>query len=140
MTSLMNNKPDCPRFPEVCHHSIWWMILFCVASPSLESFEDLTEESKKMAWSNMNKLALQSCHKIHKEWVTVEFLTYVIVCLKVKISIGFLMYISPCYFGSSEQLQALLWPSVGIPSSRLLKVRNSLFIHLFSLICLDRFP
>ncbi|RXN06086.1 FAN protein [Labeo rohita] len=40
------------------------------ASPSLESFEDLTEESKKMAWSNMNKLALQSCHKIHKEAVT----------------------------------------------------------------------
>uniref|UniRef100_A0A8C1M1A2 Neutral sphingomyelinase (N-SMase) activation associated factor n=1 Tax=Cyprinus carpio TaxID=7962 RepID=A0A8C1M1A2_CYPCA len=36
-------------------------------SPSMESFEDLTEESKKMAWSNMNKLALQSCHKIHKE-------------------------------------------------------------------------
>uniref|UniRef100_A0A673KQN5 Protein FAN-like n=1 Tax=Sinocyclocheilus rhinocerous TaxID=307959 RepID=A0A673KQN5_9TELE len=40
------------------------------ASPSMESFEDLTEESKKMAWSNMNKLALQSCHKIHKEAVT----------------------------------------------------------------------
>uniref|UniRef100_A0A9J8CXI3 Neutral sphingomyelinase (N-SMase) activation associated factor n=1 Tax=Cyprinus carpio carpio TaxID=630221 RepID=A0A9J8CXI3_CYPCA len=39
-------------------------------SPSMESFEDLTEESKKMAWSNMNKLALQSCHKIHKEAVT----------------------------------------------------------------------
>uniref|UniRef100_A0A8C2BEP5 Neutral sphingomyelinase (N-SMase) activation associated factor n=1 Tax=Cyprinus carpio TaxID=7962 RepID=A0A8C2BEP5_CYPCA len=36
-------------------------------SPSMESFEDLTEESKKMAWSNMNKLALQSCHKIHKD-------------------------------------------------------------------------
>ncbi|KAI2662277.1 Protein FAN [Labeo rohita] len=34
----------------------------------LESFEDLTEESKKMAWSNMNKLALQSCHKIHKDY------------------------------------------------------------------------
>uniref|UniRef100_A0A8C2FTQ3 Neutral sphingomyelinase (N-SMase) activation associated factor n=1 Tax=Cyprinus carpio TaxID=7962 RepID=A0A8C2FTQ3_CYPCA len=30
-------------------------------SPSMESFEDLTEESKKMAWSNMNKLALSSC-------------------------------------------------------------------------------
>uniref|UniRef100_A0A671K9I4 Neutral sphingomyelinase (N-SMase) activation associated factor n=1 Tax=Sinocyclocheilus anshuiensis TaxID=1608454 RepID=A0A671K9I4_9TELE len=39
-------------------------------SPSMESFEDLTEESKKMAWSNMNKLALQSRHKIHKEAVT----------------------------------------------------------------------
>ncbi|ROL48319.1 Protein FAN [Anabarilius grahami] len=40
------------------------------ASPSMESFEDLTEESKKMAWSNMNKLVSQSCHKIHKEAVT----------------------------------------------------------------------
>uniref|UniRef100_A0A673FUY0 Neutral sphingomyelinase (N-SMase) activation associated factor n=1 Tax=Sinocyclocheilus rhinocerous TaxID=307959 RepID=A0A673FUY0_9TELE len=40
------------------------------SSPSMESFEDLTEESKKMAWSNMNKLALQSRHKIHKEAVT----------------------------------------------------------------------
>uniref|UniRef100_A0A673G2V3 Neutral sphingomyelinase (N-SMase) activation associated factor n=1 Tax=Sinocyclocheilus rhinocerous TaxID=307959 RepID=A0A673G2V3_9TELE len=37
------------------------------SSPSMESFEDLTEESKKMAWSNMNKLALQSRHKIHKD-------------------------------------------------------------------------
>uniref|UniRef100_A0A673G095 Neutral sphingomyelinase (N-SMase) activation associated factor n=1 Tax=Sinocyclocheilus rhinocerous TaxID=307959 RepID=A0A673G095_9TELE len=33
------------------------------SSPSMESFEDLTEESKKMAWSNMNKLALQSLSK-----------------------------------------------------------------------------
>ncbi|KAL7880024.1 hypothetical protein SRHO_G00022780 [Serrasalmus rhombeus] len=40
------------------------------ASPSLDSFEDLTEESKTLAWSNMNKLALQSSHKIHKEVVT----------------------------------------------------------------------
>uniref|UniRef100_A0A4W4DVK5 Neutral sphingomyelinase (N-SMase) activation associated factor n=1 Tax=Electrophorus electricus TaxID=8005 RepID=A0A4W4DVK5_ELEEL len=39
-------------------------------SPSMESFEDLTEESKKLAWSNMNKLSLQSSHKIHKEAVT----------------------------------------------------------------------
>ncbi|XP_076828575.1 protein FAN [Brachyhypopomus gauderio] len=39
-------------------------------SPSMESFEDLTEESKKLAWSNMNKLTLQSSHKIHKEAVT----------------------------------------------------------------------
>lgn len=39
-------------------------------SPSMESFEDLTEESKTLAWSNMNKLALQSSHKIHKEPVT----------------------------------------------------------------------
>ncbi|XP_036452329.1 protein FAN isoform X2 [Colossoma macropomum] len=40
------------------------------ASPSLDSFEDLTEESKTLAWSNMNKLTLQSSHKIHKEAVT----------------------------------------------------------------------
>ncbi|KAG5268463.1 hypothetical protein AALO_G00212870 [Alosa alosa] len=40
-------------------------------SPSEDSsFEDLTEESKKMAWSNMSKLSLQSSHKIHKEAVT----------------------------------------------------------------------
>ncbi|KAM9500481.1 protein FAN isoform 2-T2 [Clarias gariepinus] len=39
-------------------------------SPSMESFEDLTEESKTLAWSNMNKLTLQSSHKIHKEPVT----------------------------------------------------------------------
>uniref|UniRef100_A0A4W4DWV1 Neutral sphingomyelinase (N-SMase) activation associated factor n=1 Tax=Electrophorus electricus TaxID=8005 RepID=A0A4W4DWV1_ELEEL len=41
------------------------------ATPNdMESFEDLTEESKKLAWSNMNKLSLQSSHKIHKEAVT----------------------------------------------------------------------
>ncbi|XP_030635744.1 protein FAN isoform X2 [Chanos chanos] len=34
------------------------------------SFEDLTEESKKLAWSNISKLTQQSCHKIHKEAVT----------------------------------------------------------------------
>ncbi|CAM4532733.1 unnamed protein product [Leuciscus chuanchicus] len=39
-------------------------------SPSMDSFEDLTEESRRMAWSNMNKLELQSCYKIHKEAVT----------------------------------------------------------------------
>ncbi|KAI7814560.1 protein FAN isoform X1 [Triplophysa rosa] len=43
---------------------------FSPVSPSMESFEDLTEESKKMAWSNMNKLTLQSCHKLHKEALT----------------------------------------------------------------------
>ncbi|TRY86438.1 hypothetical protein DNTS_018460 [Danionella cerebrum] len=39
-------------------------------SPGMESFEDLTEESRKMAWSNMNKLMLHSTHKIHKQAVT----------------------------------------------------------------------
>ncbi|XP_039983407.1 protein FAN [Xiphias gladius] len=34
------------------------------------SFEDLTEESRKMAWANMGNLTLVSSHKIHKEAVT----------------------------------------------------------------------
>ncbi|XP_029935357.1 protein FAN [Myripristis murdjan] len=41
------------------------------ASPSEDSsFEDLTEESRKLAWSNMGNLKLLSSHKIHKEAVT----------------------------------------------------------------------
>ncbi|KAJ8376668.1 hypothetical protein SKAU_G00072480 [Synaphobranchus kaupii] len=40
-------------------------------SPSEDSsFEDLTEESKKLSWSNMTKLKLVSSHKIHKEAIT----------------------------------------------------------------------
>ncbi|XP_022609768.1 protein FAN isoform X2 [Seriola dumerili] len=34
------------------------------------SFEDLTEESRKLAWTNMGNLTLVSSHKIHKEAVT----------------------------------------------------------------------
>ncbi|XP_041823886.1 protein FAN isoform X2 [Melanotaenia boesemani] len=34
------------------------------------SFEDLTEESRKLAWTNMGSLTLISSHKIHKEAVT----------------------------------------------------------------------
>uniref|UniRef100_A0A1A8LKW8 Neutral sphingomyelinase (N-SMase) activation associated factor n=4 Tax=Nothobranchius TaxID=28779 RepID=A0A1A8LKW8_9TELE len=34
------------------------------------SFEDLTEESRKMAWANMESLERISSHKIHKESVT----------------------------------------------------------------------
>ncbi|XP_040922193.1 protein FAN [Toxotes jaculatrix] len=34
------------------------------------SFEDLTEESRKLAWANMGNLTLVSSHKIHKEAVT----------------------------------------------------------------------
>ncbi|XP_015250409.1 PREDICTED: protein FAN [Cyprinodon variegatus] len=34
------------------------------------SFEDLTEESRKMAWANMGNLKRISSHKIHKEAVT----------------------------------------------------------------------
>lgn len=34
------------------------------------SFEDLTEESRKLAWSNMGRLTPASRHKIHKEYVS----------------------------------------------------------------------
>lgn len=41
------------------------------ASPSEDSsFEDLTEESRKLAWANMGNLKPISSHKIHKEAVT----------------------------------------------------------------------
>uniref|UniRef100_A0A671UPD4 Neutral sphingomyelinase activation associated factor n=1 Tax=Sparus aurata TaxID=8175 RepID=A0A671UPD4_SPAAU len=42
-----------------------------VVSGCLEdsSFEDLTEESRKLAWANMGNLKLLSSHKIHKEYV-----------------------------------------------------------------------
>ncbi|KAG8442024.1 hypothetical protein GDO86_010988 [Hymenochirus boettgeri] len=40
------------------------------ASFSEESFEDLTEESKFLAWGNITKLQTESSHKIHKESVT----------------------------------------------------------------------
>ncbi|EPY80289.1 protein FAN-like protein [Camelus ferus] len=35
--------------------------------PSEESFEDLTEESRTLAWSNITKLQLYEQHRIHKE-------------------------------------------------------------------------
>uniref|UniRef100_A0AAQ5X2T3 Neutral sphingomyelinase (N-SMase) activation associated factor n=1 Tax=Amphiprion ocellaris TaxID=80972 RepID=A0AAQ5X2T3_AMPOC len=42
-----------------------------VTSPSEDSsFEDLTEESRKLAWTNMGSLKVVSSHKIHKEAVT----------------------------------------------------------------------
>ncbi|XP_029978874.1 protein FAN [Sphaeramia orbicularis] len=41
------------------------------ASPSADSsFEDLTEESRKLVWANMGNLKPVSSHKIHKEAVT----------------------------------------------------------------------
>ncbi|KAM8967561.1 protein FAN [Pelodytes ibericus] len=40
------------------------------ASMSEESFEDLTEESKCLAWSNMKKFQIENGYKIHKEAVT----------------------------------------------------------------------
>lgn len=39
-------------------------------SPSEDSFEDLTEESKTLAWSNITKFQIESRHKIHKEAIT----------------------------------------------------------------------
>ncbi|KAM4028880.1 protein FAN [Anomaloglossus baeobatrachus] len=39
-------------------------------SPSEDSFEDLTEESKTIAWSNITKFQIESRHKIHKEAIT----------------------------------------------------------------------
>ncbi|GAB1288293.1 Protein FAN [Apodemus speciosus] len=39
-------------------------------SPGEESFEDLTEESKTLAWNNITKLRLHEQYKIHKEAVT----------------------------------------------------------------------
>lgn len=39
-------------------------------SPSEESFEDLTEESKTLAWSNISKLEIVDQLQIHKEAVT----------------------------------------------------------------------
>ncbi|KAL1006960.1 hypothetical protein UPYG_G00079710 [Umbra pygmaea] len=40
------------------------------AFTSEDSFEDLTEESKRLAWNNIANLRLMSSHKIHKEAVT----------------------------------------------------------------------
>uniref|UniRef100_A0A7N6BAY6 Neutral sphingomyelinase (N-SMase) activation associated factor n=1 Tax=Anabas testudineus TaxID=64144 RepID=A0A7N6BAY6_ANATE len=37
------------------------------------SFEDLTEESRKLAWANMSNLTLISSHKIHKEKCTLDY-------------------------------------------------------------------
>ncbi|OWK04214.1 hypothetical protein Celaphus_00016273 [Cervus elaphus hippelaphus] len=39
-------------------------------SPGEESFEDLTEESRTLAWSNIARLEPQEHHRIHKEAVT----------------------------------------------------------------------
>lgn len=43
--------------------------LRCFAASQGEdsSFEDLTEESRKLAWANMESLKPVSSHKIHKE-------------------------------------------------------------------------
>lgn len=40
---------------------------FHTVSPGEESFEDLTEESRSLAWNNITKLQLHEQYKIHKE-------------------------------------------------------------------------
>lgn len=45
----------------------WLLCCFTVSQSEDSSFEDLTEESTKLAWANMGSLKLISSHKIHKE-------------------------------------------------------------------------
>lgn len=45
------------------------MSVFFAVSTSEDSFEDLTEESKTIAWSNITKFQIDSGYKIHKEYV-----------------------------------------------------------------------
>ncbi|XP_034022818.1 protein FAN [Thalassophryne amazonica] len=60
-----------PRFHNITQsHSISTPDELSPASPSEESFEDLTEESRKLGWTNMGNLKIVSGHKIHKEAVT----------------------------------------------------------------------
>uniref|UniRef100_A0A6Q2WWP1 Neutral sphingomyelinase (N-SMase) activation associated factor n=1 Tax=Esox lucius TaxID=8010 RepID=A0A6Q2WWP1_ESOLU len=57
-----------PRFQSISRTpSFCW---FFLVSTSEDSFEDLTEESRRLAWNNIAKLKLISSHKIHKEAVT----------------------------------------------------------------------
>ncbi|GAB5583990.1 protein FAN [Prionailurus iriomotensis] len=57
--------PKCKSFSQTCGHNAP-----LVDSPGEESFEDLTEESKTLAWNNITKLQLHERYKIHKEAVT----------------------------------------------------------------------
>lgn len=51
-----------------CTHASTYKVCVVAASQSEDSsFEDLTEESRKLAWTNMGSLKLVSSHKIHKE-------------------------------------------------------------------------
>uniref|UniRef100_A0A669CHP7 Neutral sphingomyelinase activation associated factor n=1 Tax=Oreochromis niloticus TaxID=8128 RepID=A0A669CHP7_ORENI len=63
-----------PRFQNITRSSINMQAgsLRCFAASQGEdsSFEDLTEESRKLAWANMESLKPVSRHKIHKEAVT----------------------------------------------------------------------
>lgn len=55
--------------PTCIYMSLQQLSLCCFAASQSEdsSFEDLTEESRKLAWAHMGNLKLISSHKIHKE-------------------------------------------------------------------------
>uniref|UniRef100_A0A8C5FPW8 BEACH domain-containing protein n=1 Tax=Gadus morhua TaxID=8049 RepID=A0A8C5FPW8_GADMO len=57
-----------PRFHSMTQSSSTYSTLSDMSEDT--SFEDLTEESRKLAWGNMEQLEVLSTHKIHKEAVT----------------------------------------------------------------------
>ncbi|XP_043921420.1 protein FAN [Protopterus annectens] len=59
-----------PKFQSMSRTTSYSTSVTEPGSPSEESFEDLTEESRKLAWSNISKLKMGCQHKIHKEAVT----------------------------------------------------------------------
>ncbi|XP_059900845.1 protein FAN [Gadus macrocephalus] len=62
-----------PRFHSMTQSSSTYSTLSDMSSACSSedtSFEDLTEESRKLAWGNMEQLQVLSTHKIHKEAVT----------------------------------------------------------------------
>ncbi|XP_030890604.1 protein FAN isoform X3 [Leptonychotes weddellii] len=60
--------PKFKNFSHTCSHNA--PMADSPVSPGEESFEDLTEESKSLAWNNITKLQLHEQYKIHKEAVT----------------------------------------------------------------------
>jgi len=57
--------PKFKNFSHTCSHNA--PVADSPVSPGEESFEDLTEESKSLAWNNITKLQLHEQYKIHKE-------------------------------------------------------------------------
>lgn len=45
----------------------WTPLLFAASPCEDSSFEDLTEESRKLGWANMGNLTPVHRHRIHKE-------------------------------------------------------------------------
>lgn len=60
---------DHPTHQDVIHVQQLSLCCFAASQSEDSSFEDLTEESRKLAWANMGNLKLLSSHKIHKEYV-----------------------------------------------------------------------